>query len=121
MSYANNYGFDVIEYVKKLRGAGVNQIVAEVQAQELSHALKTMSCEMKTEIKQELHADDLATKGDLQDTKIGLQAEIRESELRLQKEIKDLELKLIKWLLGIGITASMAVCGATFTMLKIMN
>jgi hypothetical protein len=38
-NYSNNAKFDVVEYIKKLRNAGVSQEIAEVQAQELEHAI----------------------------------------------------------------------------------
>lgn len=127
MSYANDYGFDVIDYVKKLRNVGISQAAAEVQGQELSHALKTMGREMKTEIKQELHADDLATKGDVRESELSLRREIKEVELSLQKEIRGLDMKianlkndLIKWVLGAATTASIVICSAMFTMLKLL-
>jgi hypothetical protein len=120
MNYSNDYGFDVIDYVKKLRNVGISPAAAEVQGQELSHALKTMGREMKTEIKQELNSDNLATKNDIQEVK----NEIREVELRLRKdlqlEIANTKNELIKWVLGIGITASIVTCSAMFTMLKLL-
>jgi|SRR6185437_3439633 len=109
MNYSNDFGFDVVDYIKKLRNVGVSQEIAEVQGQELSHAIKTMANEVKIEIKQELHSDNLATKGD-----------VRESELRLQKEIAVIKSELIKWILGAAITASIVVCGSMFTMLKLL-
>ena len=112
MNYSNDYGFDVIDYVKKLRNVGISPAAAEVQGQELSHALKTMGREMKTEIKQELHFDNLATKNDIQEVKNDIQ------EVRL--EIANTKNELIKWVLGIGITASIATCGAMATMLKLL-
>ena len=69
--------FDVVEYIKKLRNAGVKQEVAEIQGQELEHAIESVLAQTKQNI------TELATKGD-----------VRESELRLQKEIKELELKI---------------------------
>ncbi|HLX54385.1 MAG TPA: hypothetical protein VKR58_10610 [Aquella sp.] len=167
MNYTNDFGFDVVEYIKKLRNVGVSQEIAEVQGQELSHLIKTVANEVKFETKQELHADDLATKsesqkeielvrGDIRESELRLQKEIElvraeareselhlqkeiqisknelqkeielvraeahESELRLQKEIANLRSELIKWILGIGITASIAMCGAMFTMLKML-
>jgi hypothetical protein len=123
MNYSNDFGFDVVEYIKKLRNVGVSQQIAEVQGQELSHAIKTMGNEMKAEIKQELHSDELATKGDVRESELRLQKEIE----IVRKEIKELEVKianikneLIKWILGAGITASIVICGAIFTMLKLL-
>ncbi|HLX53406.1 MAG TPA: hypothetical protein VKR58_05680 [Aquella sp.] len=141
MNYANDFGFDVIEYVRKLRNVGVSQEIAEVQGQELSHMIKIVANEVKTEIKQELHSDNLATKNDIQEVKSEIQLvkselqseiqvvkneiqvvknEIREVELRLQLEIANTKNELIKWVLGIGITASIVTCGAMFTMLKLL-
>ncbi|HLX54240.1 MAG TPA: hypothetical protein VKR58_09880 [Aquella sp.] len=120
MNYSNDYGFDVIDYVKKLRNVGISPAAAEVQGQELSHALKTMGREMKAEIKQELHSDDLATKGDIRESELSLQKEIKELEVKLEIKIANIKNELIQWVLGIGVTASIVVCGAMFTMLKLM-
>lgn len=141
MSYVNDCGFDVVEYIKKLRNVGVSQEVAEVQGQELSNAMKTMAKEVKVEIKQELDADDLATKGDLRETELRLQKEIEGIKKEIEGIKKDIELirkdiqmvgkdtdlkiatvknELIKWILGVGISASIITCGATFTMLKLL-
>ena len=77
MNYSDDFGFDVVEYIKKLRNGGFSQEMAEIQGQELSHVIKKVANEVKSVIKQELHTDDLSTKGD-----------VRESESRLQKEIE---------------------------------
>src|SRR6185437_520783 len=119
MNYSNDYGFDVIDYVKKLRNVGISPAAAEVQGQELSHALKTMGREMKTEIKQELHFDNLATKNDIQEVKNDIQ-EVKNDIQEVRLEIANTKNELIKWVLGIGITASIATCGAMATMLKLL-
>jgi len=82
---------------------------------------------MKTEIKQELHSDNLATKGDLREVKNELQSEIQLFKSELQSEIQEVRLEiantkneLIKWVLGIGITAIIVNCSAMFTMLKLL-
>lgn len=145
MNYSNDFGFDVVNYIKRLRNVGVSQEIAEVQGQELAHVVRIVTHEVKDEVKneirQELNSDDLATKGDIALTRVEIKGselclqkeielvrkEIKEVELRLQKEIKELEVKianvkneLIKWILGVGIAATIAVCSAMVTMLKFM-
>ncbi len=53
-------------------------------------AIHTIAYEVKAEIKQELHADKLATKADLEIVK-----------LKLQKEITEASTKIIIWVAGI--------------------
>ena len=83
--------FEVVEYIKKLRNAGASQELAEVQAQEMEHALANIVKQAKQEFRDALDSKELANKGDIS----LVRSEIRESELRLQKEIKNLEIKLL--------------------------
>jgi len=89
--------------------------------------------EQQTRIIQENKVDvrELATKGDVRETELRLQKEIETVKLELQKQIETVKLelqkdialvesKLIKWLLGVGIASVVVLCGATFTMLKLM-
>lgn len=78
--------FDVVEYIKKLRSVGVNQEVAEVQAQELEHVL----VDMVEQTKKVIDDKDLATKGDIENVRL----ELEKCKLELQKEIKTLEFNL---------------------------
>lgn len=76
--------FDVVEYIKKLRNAGVSQEVAEIQGQELEHAMSNILQQAKQESKELFDSKEIATKGDIS----LVSSEIRESELRLEKEIE---------------------------------
>ena len=79
----NSSKFDVVEYIKKLRNAGVSQEIAEVQAQELEHAIDNVLEQsryelqgQKLEIENSLKSKELATKGDVERVKLELQKEI---------------------------------------------
>jgi hypothetical protein len=90
----NNSRFDPIEYIKRLRNLGVNQEVAEVQAQELEHVLETAI----DIVKKDIFTKELATKADLGTTKAELQKEI--AALRYDT------LKFIIWT-GVGIVVTL--------------
>ncbi len=130
INYSNHPKFDIVEFIQRLKKANFTQEQSELLAQETDRILEAAisnSREVKAEIKQELHSDELATKG-----------HVRESELRLQKDIEvirkeivtnrmELEVKmalieshLLKWMLGIGIASATVVLGGTFGMLKLM-
>lgn len=83
--------FDVVEYIKKLRNAGVTQEVAEIQAQEIEHVIDSVLEQTQTMI----NSKDLATKGDVRESELRLQKEIKSLEINLQKEIKSLEIKMM--------------------------
>ena len=90
--------FDVVEYIKKLRNAGATQEFAEVQAQEMEHALDGVL----EQAKRSINDKNLSTKSDL-----------RETELRLR-------LATLKFVVWTACVASVTVVGAVFTMLKLM-
>jgi hypothetical protein len=94
--------FDALEYVEKAEKLGVSNEVAKFQAREMESLYNITLGKVKKEIKEEFTNKDLATKGDL-----------RESEFRIKVE-------LIKWILGTGLTSIIILCGAMFTMLKLM-
>ncbi len=101
--------FDPIEYARKLRGAGMTQDQADIQAQELERIVELQSQALLEQREQQakatqeyaqklsnLEAKELATKGDL-----------REVELRLLKEIEALKFHTLKFVIwtGVGVSA----------------
>lgn len=94
--------FDTLDYVEKTEKLGISNEVAKFQAREMESLQNITIGEVKKEIKEEFLNKDLATKGDL-----------REPEFRIKVE-------LIKWILGTGLTSVIVLCGAMFTMLKLM-
>ena len=113
MTSINVKHFDVFNFVKKAKEFGVNEQFAEYEARQIEQAINTLSHEINANIKQELHPDELITKNELKQ-----QLEI--VKLELQKEIANIETRLIKWLFAMGISSIIILCGATFTMLKLM-
>lgn len=88
--------FNVLEYVKKLRSVNFTQEQAEMQALEMEQVVSRIFIDLKADIKQELHTDELATKKDLDIVK-----------LELQKEIVQSSSKIILWVAGLLITSGL--------------
>ncbi|MBP9742008.1 MAG: hypothetical protein KBD37_01475 [Burkholderiales bacterium] len=97
--------FEIVEYIKKLRSAGATQELAEVQAQELEHALNGILKYAEQKNKELFNNKELATKLDIKE---------------LEVKIAWIESRLINWVLGVGISATVILCGSMFTMLKLM-
>lgn len=130
----DSHRFDVVRCIRHLRSVGISQDVAEVQAQELEHLLEVA---VNTS-KEEFAYKDLATKQDVQQLALETKHEIKqlelaikqlesstkrditELELRTDAKMKDVEIRLIKWLVGSGISTIVVMCGAMFTMFKLM-
>lgn len=121
--YSNNPKFDIVEFIQRLKKANFTQEQSELLAQETDRVLEAAisnSKEVKAEIKQELHSDELATKKDLEIVKLELQKEIVATRTELEIKIALIESRLLKWMLGIGIASATVVLGGTFGMLKLM-
>ena len=74
--------FDPIDYARQLRGAGVSQEQADIQAQTIERVINDIA-----------NNQDLVTKQDL------------------QIELANLRVELIKWMLGIGVGGILAIAG----------
>lgn len=101
--------FDVHNFVKKAKELGVNEQFAEYEARQIEQAIETMSEQTNKAIEKAT----MAIKVDIKDKDLATKGDIRESELRIKVE-------LIKWILGTGVTSVIVLCGAIFTMLKLM-
>jgi|SRR6185437_7588305 len=121
--YSNNPKFDIVEFIQRLKKANFTQEQSELLAQETDRILEAAisnSREVKAEIKQELHSDELATKGHVRESELRLKKDIEILKLELQKEIALIESRLLKWMLGVGIASTTIVLGGMFGMLKLM-
>ena len=91
--------FDVFNFVKKAKEFGVNEQFAEYEARQIEQAISTIAHDVKAEIKQELHSDELVTRADLKQqleiVKLELQKEIEISRSESKSDIKSLEIKLL--------------------------
>jgi hypothetical protein len=101
--------FNTLDYVEKAEKLGISNEVAKFQARQIEQAVSTVAKEVKAEIKQELHANELVTKKDLDVVK-----------LELEVKIATIKSDLIKWILGTGIGAVITLSGVLFTLLKLM-
>lgn len=63
-----------------------------------------------------IKSNDPATKKDLEVTKLELQKEIAE----VKRDIIQMEVRLVRWVLGISTSSVIILCGAMFTMFKLM-
>ena len=104
--------FDIIDYIKKLRNAGVKQEVAEIQAQGLERVLEAAVSVSR----DDMHSKELATRKDLEIAKKDLE---KEMEI-IRKEIAELRYATLKFIVWTGCIVSAAIVSSTYTMLKIM-
>jgi hypothetical protein len=100
---------DTHESVKSLTAAGFTDAQAEALTAVVKHAV-------------DVDVSTIATKADLADVRRDLSTEIADLRRELATEIADvrrelaqLELRLIKWVVGIGISATLAVGGMIWT------
>ncbi len=91
MATAFSSRFDPIEYAKQLRGVGVSQEQADIQAQTMEKVISDV-----------LDNQDLATKKDLGELKTEIKNDLR-------TVVAELKVDLIKWILGTGIAAVVAL------------
>lgn len=87
--------FDVVEYIKKLRNVGVSQEVAEVQAQEMDHAIEIMIENTQITIDKK----NLATKHNLEVVELNLKKEIE----IIRKEIESSKNQMLICMGGFGV------------------
>lgn len=100
--------FDSLGYAKKLEEAGFTRQQAEIQAIALREELEAQSSAFQKLIAtyDESSRKELATKGDVQDTRLEIEkvrAEVEKVRAELKTDIKALELRLLKWQFGIGL------------------
>lgn len=94
---------DTHESVKSLTAAGFTDAQAEALTAVLKRAV-------------DIDLSNLVTKADLADLRRELSAEASD----LRREIAQLELRLIKWVVGVGITATLAIGGMILTALQVL-
>jgi hypothetical protein len=83
---------DTHELVKDLKASGFT----DAQAEAITRAVR---------LAQDFDASNLATKSDIAD---------------LRREIAEVELRLIKWVIGVGVAAALAVGGMIWTATQIL-
>jgi hypothetical protein len=99
--------FDTLKLARRLEAAGF----PTKQAQDTSEALAdTLTANVASQ------ADIHAVQGDIRELGLQLRAEIREVELRLRAEMALLRAGLIKWMVGVGIAAVIAMGGMIMTL-----
>ena len=94
---------DTHESVKSLTAAGFTDAQAEALTAVLKRAV-------------DIDLSNIATKTDLADLRRELSAEVAD----LRREIAQLELRLIKWVIGVGIAATLAIGGMIWTATQVL-
>lgn len=94
---------DTHESVKSLTAAGFTDTQAEALTAVVKRAV-------------DIDLSNIATKADLADLRRELSTEVAD----LRREIAQMELRLIKWVIGIGITATVAVGGMIWTAMQVL-
>lgn len=84
--------FDILAYVQQAKKLGTSEELAELQARQIEQAIDIAI----TTIKEEIMLKDLATKKDLEVTK-----------LDLQKEISQASNKIILWVAGLFLASGL--------------
>ncbi|WP_395947034.1 hypothetical protein [Caedibacter taeniospiralis] len=110
--------FDPIEYARKLRGAGMTQDQADIQAQELERLVEQQNEVLQEKFEQHartiqdnsqklsnLEAKELATKGDLREVELCL---LKEIEV-VRKEIEALKFHTLKFIIWTGVGVSVVL------------
>ncbi|MCX7115874.1 MAG: hypothetical protein NTW08_08225 [Gammaproteobacteria bacterium] len=94
----------IVEYIHDLKKAGFTDQQSEVQARKLEQVIVEVKSELKNNIKQELHLDDLVRNKDL--------------DLAIEKVRKDLELGIeklryetLKFTIWTGVAVVMSTAG----------
>jgi len=101
--------FDTLKLARRLEAAGFSTQQAQDTAEALGEVLTTglaTQADLQA-LGSEIDALRVATQADIQ----GLRGEIREAELRLRGEINARRAELIKWTVGVGIAAVLAIGG----------
>ena len=109
--------FDTLKLARRLEAAGFPTKQAQDTAEALADTLTTNIASQ---------ADIHGVQGEIRELGLQLRAEIREVETKLRAEIRAVELKLradmaslradlIKWLVGVGVAAVLAVGGTVVT------
>ena len=90
----------IVEYIHDLKEAGFTDQQSEVQARKLEQVIVEVKTELKQDIKQELHVDELIRTKDLD-----LAIE------KVKKEIEILRYEMLKFVIWTGVAVVMATAG----------
>ena len=82
--------FDALEYVERLKAAGMPEELAKVQAETMRRQADAQSAALQRALDRydEASRRELATKGDIQDVRL---------------EMKSMEMRLLKWQIGLAL------------------
>jgi len=88
--------FDTLGYFERLKAAGVPETQAKVQVEAMQDVVKAYD---------ESSRKDLATKGDIQDTRKEIQ-DVRKEVQDVRTEIQDVKHEILKWMMGMLVAQS---------------
>ena len=104
--------FDVFAYIKTAKMLGTSEELAEFQARQIEHAVEVAV----TTLGNTLESKELATKQDVW----ALKQDVTALKQELKQDMAALKFDMLKWMLGIGIASTLVICGAMFTLLKLI-
>ena len=100
--------FNILQYAKKLREAGVPEKQAEAQAEALAEIMEEKFDAFAT--KEDFKKLAIATKEDIKNLETSLRNDMNSMETSLRQEIaikiSDFKVELVRWLLGASVAQS---------------
>lgn len=118
--------FDTLKLARRLETAGFPTKQAQDTAEALAEAL-TANVASQADIQSvqsEIRELGLQLRAEIREVETRLRAEIREVELKLRADMASLRAELIKWAVGIGIAAVLAIGGmilsATLSIMRML-
>jgi hypothetical protein len=118
--------FDTLKFANALKAAGVPEKQAEAQAAALSETLQFNLKELPTKndldsVKTDLMREINDVRREIKDSEQRLNAKIDSglSDVRIQIALLKGEMLLLKWMLGVGMTISIALMGIVLRVLLI--
>ena len=117
--------FDTLEFTEQLKAAGVPEEQAKGHAKALTVVMRQTETHIDERIEKhgkqsEERLDGVATKQDIETTKLELRRDIKELEARmdakLEKELAPVrtELAVVKWMLGVQMAGVLALILKSF-------
>ncbi len=85
--------FDTLQFVKKMREAGMPEKQAEIQAETIAGVME----------------NNLASKQDLQQVETTLRQEVLNTKNELELKMAELKSELIKWVLGVSVAQAAVI------------
>lgn len=101
----------IVEYIHDLKQAGFTDQQSEVQARKLEQLIVEVKSELRQDIKQELHVDELVRNKDLDLAIDKIKKEIGEIRKDLELGIEKVRFEMLKFVVWTGVAVVMTTAG----------